>query len=117
MPAKPRASHRVRWTVTHAKHHLAAIQTSGESFGAYCRRHGFSFARLAYWRKRLSDDGARRRSAFVEIAPQAGSLLPTSSAPATTSSGVTIRCASGAQILVAADFDPLVLRAVVAALS
>jgi hypothetical protein len=114
MSPAPHASRHVRWTAAQAKRHLAAIRDGDESPGAYCRRRGFSSSRLAYWRKRLGDDGARPKSAFVEITPHAGPLLPT---VAPTAPGVTIRCAGGAHILVVSDFDPLVLRAVVAALS
>lgn len=92
------------------------MRESGESFGVYCRRHGFSFARLAYWRTRLQDSEAvRSQSAFIEIMPRAPA--PVSTAHGIASSGVTVRCVGGAQVVVAAGFDPAVLRAVVAVLS
>ncbi len=60
-------------------------------------------------------EAARSQSAFIEITPRVAALAPVHGGPA--SSGVTVRCGGGVQVVVAAGFDPAVLRAVVAALS
>jgi len=46
------------WTAVDAREALAACSRSGETIGAFARRHGLAAKRLYWWRRRLKSDTA-----------------------------------------------------------
>jgi hypothetical protein len=91
---------------------VAAWEASGLAQAAFARRRGVSAQRLSYWRLRLgqrvqavttSDAG------FVEI-PAAASATP-------PGSRVVVEVNGGVRVHVTRGFDPVLLRAVVSALT
>jgi hypothetical protein len=119
MPAKPKSpasipSRRERRGEVAGRALVSAWQASGLPQAAFARRRGVSAQRLSYWRLRLVPrgklGGAGRGAGFVEIPP---------AAPAASigRSLLIVEVGDGVRIHVERGFDPVVLRAVVAALS
>jgi transposase-like protein len=58
------------WSAEDAKRVLEACKDSGEAQAEFCRKHGLQPKRLSWWRRRLRDWGALRRSTDgVRFAP------------------------------------------------
>ncbi len=92
---------------------VAAWEASGLPQAAFARRRGVSAQRLSYWRLRLGQRGAavaNADSSFVEI-PSAFSSAPLESGD------VVVEVSGGVRVHVTHGFDPVLLRAVVSALS
>ena len=90
---------------------LAAHRASGLSFAVFARRHGLTVQRLRWWRQRLTP------AASVTPAPPQWlpvQLLPELARRPALPLEVVVR--GGQVIRVPAEFDPAVLRRVVAVL-
>ena len=92
---------------------VAAWQASGLPQAAFARRRGVSAQRLSYWRLRLGQRGKGAGisdAGFVEI-PSAVPITPLGSGL------VAVEVNGGVRVHVTRGFDPVVLRAVVSALT
>lgn len=108
---------------------------SGMSTKAWCLAHGFSVHQYYYWKRRfqeldaiacvetLSNDPSARTHSICNSAPIGSQstkpgwvrVAPSKTVSSPAARNLTIRI-SGAEIEVGLDFDPSLLRAVVAAL-
>ncbi len=107
------SSQRLRLSEVAGRALVAAWQAGGLTQAAFARRRGVSAQRLSYWRLRLRQRGKASGSSdvgFVEI-PAPASSTPLGGRP------VFVEMSGGVRIHVTRGFDPVVLRAVVAALA
>ena len=56
-----------QWKEPQAREALAAFGRSGLSVEAFCRREGYSPARIRYWRERLGPEPKREPVSFVPV--------------------------------------------------
>jgi hypothetical protein len=91
---------------------VAAWQASGLSQAAFARRRGVSAQRLSYWRLRLG-----QRTTAVTISDSGFVEIPSAVSPAALGIGVVVEVNGGVRVQVTRGFDPVLLRAVVSALS
>ena len=109
----PSSPKRERRSETAGRSLVTAWESGGLPQAVFARRRGVSAQRLSYWRLRLG-----RRVKAVAIS-DAG-FVEISSAPSIApigSSVVIVEVSRGVRVHVIRGFDPLVLRAVVAALA
>lgn len=95
------------WSRTDARKAIAAWQESGEGRAAFCRSQGWSATRLDHWLRPAS-------SALASIAPSFIEVRETVAEPVVAPLRIEV---GRAAIVVAAGFDPQLLRAVVEALA
>lgn len=96
------------WSSDDARRIFEAWQRSGESLAAFARRHGYSAARLYWWRRRLA-------SAPAPVELTTLSLVPATVTDETTST-ITIRLPNGIAVE-ATGATPAWIAAVVAELT
>ena len=100
---------------------LGAWKASGLSQAAFCREREIPLSTFQLWKRSLSDEEAKRRSARKATARRKAepkTFVPVrvvDEAPAATSSPIEIVVPNRFTIRVGGDFDPGVLRKVLAA--
>jgi transposase-like protein len=99
---------------------VAALQQSGESAGAFARRHGLDENRVHRWVKRLAEAPAAPSVAAVPSAPPSCVAIPFAPvrlvAAAEERAGALDVVVGGAVVRVHRDFDADLFRRVIAAL-
>lgn len=100
------------WRETDARAALAVHRASGLSLAGFARRHGLTVQRLRWWRQRLPAPASATAPAAPQWLPV--QLLPEPARGPAAPLEVVVR--GGSVIRVPADFDPAVLRRVVAVL-
>ena len=99
------------WRDTDARGALAAHRASGLSLAVFARRHGLTVQRLRWWRQRLTP--------AASVTPAPPQWLPVQLLPELTrrpALPLEVVVRGGQVIRVPAEFDPAVLRRVVAVL-
>lgn len=88
------------------RHHLKAWQKSGMNQSAYCRAHGLKPYQMSYWKSRLAE--SEQRISFVPL------QLPSNLPVPVNQTALKLHTPNGFVIDVAGNFDPHVLRQLIA---
>lgn len=116
---------RERWTIEDARRMAEAWRRSGEKVGTFARRHGVGAERVRWWLRRLEQQQQQQGSpqvAPVRFAPvrlverPAAEALRREQSLAAQAGGLEVVIAGKRVIRVGGQFDPALLRQVVAAL-
>jgi len=131
-PKHPAGKHRYK-SVIDGCAMVAQFRRSGLTIGEFTRQTGISRRMVDYWTRRERELARTVSSGFVEVTPAIPAAAPLAlpapapsqaepavvaapSRPATGSASIEIRLPGGPVIAVGADFDPGLLRAVIACL-
>lgn len=115
---------RERWTIEDARRMAEAWRRSGEKVGTFARRHGVGAERVRWWLRRLEQQQQQGspQVAPVRFAPvrlverPAAEALRREQSLAAQAGGLEVVIAGKRVIRVGGQFDPALLRQVVAAL-